>query len=137
MKNEEYVAWNPPGLTLRPLNLLSLSDARGGLNIHLSDGLGKSQVVLSYPDGVLCYRNCDEGDRLKTLGLVPDIGNSLLYIVRNSSFVEWFLYQNYFSKFDRNKIKHISIFTIDNIIDIIDFEYPAVTISDVVAPEFV
>lgn len=113
-------------MTLRPLDFLLLSDGLDGFRIHLGDGSGQ-RVTINYPDGVLCYRSSDEGDRLRLFSEQPWDGMSLIYKVENSHFLEWFMDQSYNCKFNDIKISHFAIFSRDNIIDILDSDYPEVT----------
>lgn len=124
--DEIYTGLNLGGLANKALHFGYLQDDKDGLKIALTDDKGIC-VTISYPDGVLCYRKSDEGDRLKMLGKLPDL-RSCMYSVKNSRFFSWFSDQNYHAKFKAEDIRHVCIATVDDIIDILDFDDPIATV---------
>lgn len=116
-----YKNWEPLENIPRILNCEGIHDDYEGFRILLREN-DRSPVLRIMFDAVRSYRKSDEGDLLRTIASINDPGRSSLFIVDNSSWVEWFHEETYDIHKDRD-IKHFAIYTPDDCIDVLsEFE---------------
>lgn len=125
---EKWVKWNA-GLDEVPkkLYLESLTDNKDGLTLVFSNENSTRFFRFIYEDSVLSYRNTDESYMLRTINHIRETyGREMfehpLFIVENSSYIEWFNLQSYdiYKNYDP---KHYIFLTPNDIVEVIS-NYP-------------
>jgi RIO-like serine/threonine protein kinase len=104
-----------------------IHDDENGFLIIIKDE-NKVTYRIEWPEWVLSYRKCDESDRLL---LVRDLSEQkiLQYVFvecRNSEYKKWLTRQKYDIEYE--EAKHLIISTSNDIIDVICFELPNISI---------
>ena len=102
---------------------VSICDSEGVLSIHLVDG-SEREVTVRFGD-YLVYRKLDEGDALRTLTVSAGTPRSTIKTVTGSDFLAWFHAESYGIREDEG-LMHFSVWTIDNIIDVIALSPPEI-----------
>lgn len=125
MASDIYKKWFPiEGLPKR-LYCEGIHDDYEGLRILLKGEEKESSMLRLLFDAVLAYRNVDESYLLKTIDKIEDPGQSTLYVVENSSWVEWFKEESY-NTLQNSKINHYAIYTPNDCIDILSEYEPKI-----------
>lgn len=102
------------------------SDRQGVIEIRLKDL--RNNIIIFLFDNHLAYRKLDEGDALVALTQLRATAQLglLLYEVRNSDFIEWFVAQGYGIR-AADDLRHFSIVTLNDVIDVIAFDPPRIS----------
>ena len=124
MKNR-YKKWYP--LENIPVHLYceGLHDDYEGFRILLRGDDPTSPVLRISFSPSLAYRNIDEGDLLRTIYGIPDLGASSLFMVENSTWLEWFQEESH-GIHDGEDIMHYAIYTANDCIDVLSAFDPTV-----------
>lgn len=126
MAIETYREWHPVGDLPTDLLVYGLYDDFEGFRILLSrPGVWGNPFLRITFYGRDAYRNTDEGARLRLQELGQDFSLSSLYIVENSSWLEWFYKENY-GILKGLGIKHYAIITQNDIIEVLNRSEPDV-----------
>jgi hypothetical protein len=106
-------------------DLVEVSDKNGILEIKLVGPVSEKLSLVF--DSFIAYRKVDEGDAQVVLSHISALKLQGLsfYEVEKSSFVEWFVNQT-FGVRDQNKIKHIAVHTVDDVIDVLSLSMPEI-----------
>jgi hypothetical protein len=121
----KYEKWAPVDSIPNRMYCEAIHDDYEGFRILLKGEDSASPTLRLKFDSVLMYRNMDEGAMLKTLHAIKDRELFPLYIVKNSTWIEWFHEESY-NTYTENEIIHISIITPDDVIDILSENTPDV-----------
>lgn len=89
--------------------LEEILDNKDALKIVLTSESSAHKITLLFHK-VFCLRVMDEGDMLRTLSEVKMLPNWIFYIVKQSSFLNWFHEESYHIR-ERNNINHYVIAT--------------------------
>ncbi|MCG3089810.1 hypothetical protein [Sporosarcina cyprini] len=107
--------------------------SKDGILLEFSDEENKRKFVVKFEDGVLSYRNTDEGALLKTLNyLDQQYGTDFysewtLFKVTNSEYISWFLHESS-GIYEPNQVVHYVFFTPNDVIEILTTYTPSVVI---------
>jgi len=131
---EKWVKWNA-GLDEVPkkLYLESLTDNENGLTLIFSNENSTRFFRFIYKDSVLSYRNTDESYMLRTLNHITETyGREILehplFIIENSSYIEWFNSQSFDIYRDYDP-KHYIFLTPNDIVEVISNNPPKVMVD--------
>lgn len=127
MSKDQYIKWEPIQNIPLGLYLKALHHDNKGFRILLKDAESSRILRITF-ELPLAYRNLDEGSLLMTLAKLRKqvvLTVSAMYIVNNSTWVEWFHYESCGIYKDRNVI-HYAIYTQDDCIDAISELKPKV-----------
>lgn len=122
MKGDQYKKWLPLDSIPSRLYCEGIHDDYEGFRIIVrGEGDDSSLLRISF-DVALAYRNVDEGDLVQTIQLRPELGSFSLFVVENSSWVEWFESESC-GLHSRKNIVHYAIYTSNDCIDVLsEFE---------------
>lgn len=120
-----FVRWDPLDDIPETLNCEGIHDDYEGFRILLKDAGGSGAVLRIKFDFLRSYRKSDEGDLLKTISNNRHIGKSTLFLVENSSYVNWFHEETIGIHLNR-VIKHYAIYTSNDCIDVLSDAEPIV-----------
>ena len=83
-------------------------------------------------DTVISYRSADEGSRIDFLKKCSNgfLGEKIIIKVINSNYVSWFMDECY-SIHDEGELNHYMILTTDNIVDVLTYEKPQISILSI------
>ena len=111
------------------LALEELRDCDGELVIRLSAREGRHFSVKF--DDYIAYRKGDEGDMLVPLSQIQDSSRlgGTLYEVTDSDYIAWFMQQSRGTR-ARSDVRHFTLLSIDDVIDVIALSAPSVSCSD-------
>jgi hypothetical protein len=104
----------------------SIIDGADGFSVNVRDYEG-SRYNLSWKDGVVSYRNTDEGDRINFVAEVSSkslVGFLLIECV-HSKFIKWLSAEKY--GIEQKGLRHFIVMTSNDIIDVIDYDLPTVS----------
>ena len=129
---EKWERWDNKELAADAYELKYLIQDRDGLKLVFL-GL-ETEVTIVYNEQLLSFRSCDEGDRWNTIAnVLADHGKQffrqgLVYKVAESSYASWFAGET-FNSTKVDEILHLAFVTANDIIDVLSFGGPAVTVS--------
>lgn len=125
MKKDNYVAWFPlKGIPAR-LYCEAVHDDYEGFRVLLRGEAANSPMLRIGFDPALAYRNTDEGNLLKTLSRIHDLGTSSLFVVQDSTWIEWFREESS-PVYDGREIVHYAIYSASDCIDVLAEYRPTV-----------
>ncbi|MCG3089818.1 hypothetical protein [Sporosarcina cyprini] len=131
---ERWERWIPIfGLPPRLFND-SFLDSKEGIILEFSDENNQKKVEFKFEDGVLAYRNIDEGSLLKRLNYLDQhygvdfYSEWTLFKVTNSEFMNWFLDESS-GIYEPNQLIHYVFFTPNDVIEILTTYTPSVVIN--------
>jgi len=124
MIKEKYMKWEPIEDIPDTLYLDGLYHDWEGFRLLLSD-YEAFRILRITLDDALSYRIIDEGDLLKSTGEAEGLRRWPLFTVENSKFLYWFNDESLNIHKDDNLV-HYSIFTPNEIIDVISVSPPIV-----------
>ena len=131
---EHWEKWIPiNGLPSKIYND-SFIDSKEGIILEFSDEKHKKKIVIKFEDGVLSYRNTDEGSLLKKLNYLDQrYGTDFycewtLFKVKNSEYINWFLEES-FGIYKPNQVEHYVFLTPNDVIEILTTYTPSVVIK--------
>ncbi len=116
------------------LDLDELLDRAGMLVLTLTDSNGQC-TQLKF-DSYMAYRKVDEGDALLTLSAMRRSGgcSKCLYRVDDSDFLAWFNAERC-GQVPGQPLVHYSIATVNDIVDVLSFDPPAIEVKEVTVEE--
>lgn len=116
-----YKNWTPIDNIPQRLYCEGIHDDYEGFRVLLREN-DKTPILRIMFDFVRVYRKLDESDLLRTVASIKIQKKTPLFIVDNSSLVEWFNEESYGIYKDKD-IKHFAIYTSNDCIDILsEFE---------------
>lgn len=124
MQKEKYKKWEPPEYIPDTLYIEGLYEDWEGFRLLLSDKEGVRILRITFEDA-LSYRTIDEGDLLKSTGEAEGLCKWPLFTVENSKFLQWFNEES-LNIHEDDHLVHYSIFTPNDIIDVISASPPIV-----------
>ncbi|PLR81430.1 hypothetical protein CVD25_20300 [Bacillus canaveralius] len=130
---EHWERWIPINGVPSKLYNDTFIDSKEGIILEFSDEKNKKKFVVKFEDGVLSYRNTDEGSLLKKLNyLDQQYGTDFysewtLFKVTNSEYINWFL-DECSGIYEPNQVEHYVFFTPNDIIEILTTYTPSVVI---------
>ncbi|MHC8514730.1 hypothetical protein [Sporosarcina sp. ITBMC105] len=130
---EHWERWTPINGVPSKLYNDTFIDSKEGIILEFSDKKDKNKFVVKFEDGVLSYRNTDEGSLLKKLNyLDQQYGTDFysewtLFKVTNSEYINWFL-DECSGIYEQNQVEHYVFFTPNDIIEILTTYTPSVVI---------
>ncbi|EIT87460.1 hypothetical protein A374_00130 [Fictibacillus macauensis ZFHKF-1] len=121
---ELWERWIPiKGLTSRLYND-SFIDNKEGIILEFSDEEDKKKIVFTFEEGVLSYRNTDEGSLLKKLNELEQQYDTefysewTLFKIKNSEYLKWFLEESS-GIYEPDQIEHYVFLTPNDVIEIL------------------
>lgn len=130
---EHWERWIPINGLPSKLYNDAFIDSKEGIILEFSDEKDKKKIVVKFEDGVLSYRNTDEGSLLKKLNyLEQQYGTDFysewtLFKITNSEYINWFLDESS-GIYEPNQVEHYVFFTPNDIIEILTTYTPSVII---------
>ncbi|RCW79560.1 hypothetical protein [Phyllobacterium bourgognense] len=107
--------------------LNEIHDDQNGFLVIIED---ENKVIyrIEWPEWVLSYRKCDESDRLLLIGELSekDLLQYVFVECKNSKYIKWISEQKHGIELEDSK--HIIISTSNDIIDVICYELPTISI---------
>jgi hypothetical protein len=125
MSKDQYIKWEPIENIPTRLYCEALHDDYEGFRIILRGEAKDSRTLRITFDLPLAYRNMDEGSLLKSLKNIKTPGDSSLYFVNDSSWIEWF-HQESCGIYKGKNIIHYAIITPNDCIDVLSEYAPNV-----------
>lgn len=133
---ELWERWEPVSGIPEELYNESLTDNEDGLIMEFSDKNFEKKVIVRFKDGVLSYRNTDEGSLLKTWSKLDQqyngsfYSNWTLFKVKNSGYLKWFLEES-MGIYEHEKVEHYVFVTPDDVIEVLSAYPPKVLLEPV------
>ncbi|WP_070121269.1 hypothetical protein [Bacillus marinisedimentorum] len=131
---EHWERWIPiKGLPSRLYNDTFI-DNKEGIILEFSDENDKKKILVKFDEGVLSYRNTDEGSLLKKLNyLDQQYGTDFysewtLFKVKNSEYIKWFLEESS-GIYEPNQLEHYVFLTPNDVIEILTTYTPSIVIK--------
>ena len=130
---EHWERWTPINGVPSKLYNDTFIDSKEGIILEFSDEKDKKKFVVKFEDGVLSYRNTDEGSILKKLNyLDQQYGTDFysewtLFKVTNTEYINWLL-DECSGIYEQNQVEHYVFFTPNDIIEILTTYTPSVVI---------
>jgi hypothetical protein len=130
---EHWERWKPLKDLPSTLYNDALIDNREGFILEFSNDMNDKKYVVKFEDGVVSYRNSDEGSLLKTLHyLDQQYGTDFysewtLFVVRNSAYKQWFLEESS-GVFEPDQLQHYVFFTPHDVIEVLTTYPPSIEI---------
>jgi|UPI0007C5D92F hypothetical protein len=131
---EHWERWVPTnGLPSRLYNDTFI-DNKESIVLEFSDEKDKKKIIVKFEEGVLSYRNTDEGSLLRKLNyLDQQYGTDFysewtLFKVINSEYINWFLDESS-GIYEPNQLKHYVFLTPNDVIEILTTYTPSVVIK--------
>lgn len=125
MNKANFKDWTPLDNIPKVMYCEAIYDDYEGFRILLKGEEESSPTLIFEFNNARAYRKLDEGDILRTIDSIDNPGRSSLYLVDNSSWLEWFIEDGYGINKD-SKIKHYAIYTPTDCIDILSEAPPNV-----------
>ncbi|HHY71641.1 MAG TPA: hypothetical protein GX497_00130 [Bacillus bacterium] len=131
---EHWERWIPINGLPSKLYNDTFIDNKEGIILEFSDEKDKSKIVVKFEEGVLSYRNTDEGSLLKKLNyLDQQYGTDFysewtLFKVKNSEYIKWFLEESS-GIYEPNQLEHYVFLTPNDVIEILTTYTPSIVIK--------
>lgn len=133
---ELWERWEPVSGIPQKLYNDSLTDNEDGLIMEFSDSNLEKKVIVQFEEGVLSYRNTDEGSLVKTWSELDRqhreslYGDWTLFKVKNSGYLKWFLEES-MGIYKHEKVEHYVFATPDDVIEVLSAYPPKVFLEPV------
>ncbi|ASS89275.1 hypothetical protein ACTHHL_06005 [Aeribacillus composti] len=111
-----------------------LLDGKDGVILEFSDENGEKKVVVNFKEGVLSYRNTDEGSLLETLNYLDQYYGTdfysdwSLFKVKNSEYLKWF-HKESCGIYESREVEHYVFLTSNDVIEILSIYPPSITVK--------
>lgn len=131
---EHWERWKPLSGIPTKLYNDSLLDSEDGFIMEFSDEYFEKKVIVRFEDGVLSYRNTDEGSLLKTWDKLDQQYNGSFYSnwplfkIKNSKYLKWF-FEESMGIYEREKVEHYVFITPDDVIEVLSAYPPKILIE--------
>ncbi|MER2172572.1 MAG: hypothetical protein ABS938_18300 [Psychrobacillus psychrodurans] len=131
---EHWEKWIPINGLPSKLYNDTLIDNKEGIILDFSDEKNKNKTVVNFEEGVLSYRNTDEGSLLKKLDYLEKqygtdfYANWTFFKIKNSEYINWFLEESS-GIYELNQIEHYVFLTPNDVIEILTTYAPSITIN--------
>lgn len=111
----------------RQILLKRLVDDSEGLSLFLEETTGQCRKLVLLFSDVYGYRNFDEGDLIEYWNDLGGYPEHVCYQILKSKFLDWAKHQSPYKEYPEG-IKHYSVSTSNDVVDILCYEEPKVTI---------
>ncbi|RXS91006.1 hypothetical protein [Geobacillus sp. PK12] len=131
---EQWERWEPiTGIPPAIYNDMLL-DSKEGIVLKFSDESHKREVIIIFEEGVLSYRNTDEGSLLKMLTYLDQYygtnfyRNWPLFKVKNSTYLKWF-HEESCGIYESRNVEHYVILTPNDVIEVLSTHPPNIVVK--------
>lgn len=131
---EHWERWIPINVLPSTLYNDTFIDTKAGTILEFSDQEEKQKIVITFGDGVLSFRNTDEGSLLKKLSYLDNqygtdfYSEWTLFKVKNSEYISWFLEESS-GIYEPNQVVHYVFLTPNDVIEILSTYTPNIVIK--------
>ncbi|KXG10247.1 hypothetical protein AT864_00838 [Anoxybacillus sp. P3H1B] len=131
---EHWERWIPINGLPSKLHNDTFVDNKEGIILEFSDEKDKKKIVVKFEEGVLSYRNTDEGSLLKKLNYLDQqygtdfYSNWTLFKVKNSEYIKWFLEESS-GIYEPNQLEHYVFLTPNDVIEILATYTPSIVVK--------
>lgn len=131
MKNEKIINIFAADLQLqRRIHLTRLVDDREGLTLLLEEEVGEKRKIKFLFKDVYGYRNFDEGDLVEYWAALGGYPGYVCFQIAQSNFLDWAKLQSPYKEYPEG-VMHFTVATSNDVIDILTYTKPELTILDV------
>lgn len=131
---EHWERWIPiSGLPSKLYNDTFIDD-KEGITLEFSDEKEKYKVIFTFEDGVLSYRNTDEGSLLKKISYLDQHYDTdfysewSLFKIKDSEYMKWFL-EECSGIYEPNELEHYVFLTPNDVIEILTTYTPSIVMK--------
>ena len=110
----------------RRVSLTRLIDDEEGLSLFLSEEIDKQRNIRFLFKNVYGYRNFDEGDLVEYWSDLGGYPEHVCFQVTESNFLEWAKQQSPYKEYPEG-VKHFTVITSNDVIDILSYDDPIIT----------